>query len=171
MRIVSPIFGAIICWRAILGPGFILKFIFSSYYFFDFETAARERVGKAMQTDRAVYSAATTMGTVMIFAAFAGTVFFFHYAGYIFGAAIIIGYVYGLCTGCYHSLPIKPWMVITTLEPGIWLRIKKKQRCPCVYWGAFCTEIHNSEEILIIYPTDEVRFRFVVQGNVESTAK
>jgi len=166
MRIVSPVFGAIICFRAVLGPAFVLKFFFSLYYFFDFNVITRERVGKALMTARASLSASTTAASVFLFASFAATVFFFEFAGIIVALAIILGYVYGLCTGCMHSLPIKPWMYITCMEPGIWLRVQKKQRCPCIYWGAFCTEIHNYEEIFVVYPTDEVRFRFVVTGNV-----
>lgn len=166
MRIVSPVFGTIICFRAVLGPAFLLKCFFSLYYFFDFNVITRERVGRALMTARATLSASTTAAAVFLFATFVGTMFFFKYAGIIIGLAIVLGYVYGLCTGCMHSLPIKPWMYITCLEPGIWLRVQKKQRCPCIYWGAFCTDIHNYEEIFVVYPTDEVRFRFVVTGNV-----
>lgn len=171
MRVVSPCFGALICWRAILGPAFLIKFAFSMFYFFDFETKARELVGKAMSGERSKLSANTTSLAFMIAGTIIGTLLYTNYAGIIFGASIVGGYIYGLCTGCMHNLPIKPWMYITTLEHGIWLRVQKKQRCPCIYWGSFCTEIHLTEEILVLYPTDESKFRFVLQGNVESTAK
>ena len=118
-------------------------------------------------TERARLSARTTMAALFLFVTFFGCTFFLDYIPIILGASILLGYVYGLCTGCSHSLPIRPWMYITTLQPGIWLRVAKKQRCPCVYWGAFCTEIHQSDEILVVYPSDEVRFRFVVTGNVD----
>ena len=48
--------------------------------------------------------------------------------------AIVGGALYGACTGCIHGLPIKPWMVVTQLKEGVRMRVRKSQRCPCVYW-------------------------------------
>lgn len=49
-------------------------------------------------------------------------------------------------------------MVLTTLNDGVYLRCKKKQRCPCIYWFGYCTDMHDIEEIFIIYPEENVKF-------------
>jgi len=37
---------------------------------------------------------------------------------------LAFGFLYGGLTGCIHELPIRPWMTITTLREGVWLRVK-----------------------------------------------
>jgi hypothetical protein len=38
------------------------------------------------------------------------------------------------------------------------MRIRKKQVCPCVYWGSYCTEMHNYDEVFVIYTNDDLKF-------------
>ena len=44
------------------------------------------------------------------------------------------------------------------------MRVKKKQRCPCIYWGAFCSDMHDAEEVFVVYSTDDMRFLSVIKS-------
>lgn len=55
---------------------------------------------------------------------------------------------------------------ITVLREGVWMRIGKRQRCPCLYWGKFCTNIHNYDEVFIIHTTDEIKFLTILKGGL-----
>jgi hypothetical protein len=46
------------------------------------------------------------------------------------------------------------------------MRLRKRQRCPCLYWGRYCTDMHNYDEVSILYVTDEVKFMSMVNGGM-----
>jgi hypothetical protein len=46
------------------------------------------------------------------------------------------------------------------------MRIRKKHVCPCVYWGKYLTEMHNYEEIFIIFTKDDLRFTHLLNSGV-----
>jgi hypothetical protein len=46
------------------------------------------------------------------------------------------------------------------------MRIRKKQQCPCVYWGSYCTDAHNYDEIFVIYTKDDLKFINLLNGGV-----
>lgn len=171
MRVVTPTFGVIMMLRAILGPGFILKIVFSFTTFFDPDMKTREQIGLALQSERSHYAALTSAFAFSIGGAFFCSAIFFSLTDIVLGAGFLVGFLYGLMTGCYHSMPIRPWMCITVLESGTWLRVKKKERCPCIYWGNFCNLIHQMDEMFVVFPTDEVRFRNVVKNGMNLAGK
>jgi hypothetical protein len=67
-----------------------------------------------------------------------------------------------------HGLPIKPWITMTCAEEGTWLRVKKKSRCPCIYWGNWCSDVHETDEVFVIFPEDSVRFFQALKGGARS---
>jgi len=168
MRMCAPILGLIMLFRAILGPSFIIKIIFSLFYLFATDPKSRERVGVACLQERT--------WTTGFFACFsfglAGAIFcafvLYSFLTVAFGVALAFGFFYGVFSGCYHSLPIRPWMVLTMVRGGVWMRVKKKQRCPCIYWGSFCSDIHDAEEIFIIYPEDPIKFLNHIKGGLSN---
>lgn len=57
-------------------------------------------------------------------------------------------------------------LVVTTLKRGVWMHLRKKQRCPCYYWGNYLTALHNWDEVAFVHTTDEVKFMSVIKGGV-----
>ena len=169
MRIVTPALALVSLARAILGPAFVIKTVFSFYYLFAFDTKTRERAGIACQATKTRTSAATGMLLVSLVLYLVAGIVAFDLATTVFGCALVVGLLYGAFTGCTHGLPIRPWMVLTCLRGGVWMRVKKKQRCPCIYWGSFCTDMHDAEEVFVIYSTDDMRFLSVIKTGAAAT--
>ena len=170
MRIVTPALAIIGLLRAILGPSFVIKIAFSFYYLFALDPKQRERAGVACQAMKTRYSAATGAFYFAIFVWIVSGVVAADQANLFLGFGFVAGLFYGAFTGCVHGLPIRPWMVLTCLRGGVWMRVKKKQRCPCIYWGSFCTDMHDAEEVFLIYTTDDVRFLGTIKGGVASAS-
>lgn len=156
MRIVTPSLGAIIILRAITGPGVFIKLLFTLQFMLDFNLKTREEIGAAFSAQKTRYAAvhgALIFATLGVFIISAVAV---EWLLFVFGIFLLVGFIFGSITGCIHSLPIRPWMMITSVDEGIWFRVKKKQRCPCVYWGKYCTDMHDAIEIFVIFPRDQV---------------
>ena len=101
-------------------------------------------------------------------------VYYLHYTVPLADIAGIVGLIfralYGCFTGCIHSLPVHPWMYLTIIRGGVWMKVKKKQRCPCIYWGSFCTDMHDIDQVFIIWTTDQTRFLNYIKGGVAGQA-
>lgn len=168
-RFVSGSFAAVMCSRAILGPGFVLKAIFGLFYFLDLNVKTRASIGQALQTQKTKFSAYSTSGILAMTGLLLSLILLVQYSGHIFGICIVVGLVYGTCTGCMHELPIRPWMHITQVDMGgIWMRVKKKQRCPCLYWGAFLSDMHDADEVFVVFPEDDTKFSAVMAGKIQT---
>ena len=166
MRVVSPTLGAIMAIRAVLGPGFLIKIAFSFYYLFAIDPKQRERFGSALQQEKSL-TASFWFGVTMSFLLwFTASIVLFHIADLLGVVGLVFGLLYGGFTGCVHSLPIHPWMVLTIIRGGVWMKVKKKQRCPCIYWGSFCTDMHDIDQVFIIWTTDQTRFLNYLKGGV-----
>jgi hypothetical protein len=166
MRIVTPTLGCIMAIRAILGPAFVVKMTFSFYFLFTRDPKLREKFGAALQEERsAIIGFWTAVGTSFWVYFIAGIVMW-DQAEVLAQAALGIGLLYGIFTGCIHSLPIKPWMLLTMMREGVWMKIRKKQRCPCIYWGSFCTDIHDIDEVFIVWTTEQVKFLNYLKGGI-----
>lgn len=164
MRIVSPMFGVLIILRAVLGPGFLLKLAFSLGYILDYDIGVRQEIGRAIQATKSLIGAAIASFAFGTFAAFICSAIYLPFTGIAFGLAFAGGLLYGLFSGCYHSLPIRPWMCITTIEAGVWVRVKqKKERCSFKKGGLCCTDLHLSEEMLVVLVTDSVKFSNIMK--------
>lgn len=170
MRFITPFFGLVIISRAVLGHSFIIKIIFSLYYFFAYNMKTREFIGAALQREKTINSAINTTLLVTVVATFLGSIVAFDVLKYIVAAAIGLGLIYGTLTGCIHSLPIKPWFYITTLSEGVWMRVKKKQKCPCLYNGKYCTDMHIADELFIVFTTEDIKFVEMVKGGGSAAA-
>ena len=144
--------------RAILNPTFITKSWLALFYLFDFNPTIREEIGATIQSRRTKYSMAVAVVGFMICGIFFSGIFAPGFIPVVCVITLLIGILYGVVAGCVHGLPVRPWIYLTTLREGTWLRVKRKQRCPCIYWGNLCTDIHDSEEMLVIYPEEYVRF-------------
>lgn len=127
MLYLVPIFGTIILLRVVLGPTFVIKIAFCLQYLLDIDFETREKMGIAMKASKVKYSALVAAVGLSLIGLLVGSAVASQYAGIIFGALIAVGLVYGAFAGCIHSLPIRPWFVLTTLEAGTWLHLKKKQ--------------------------------------------
>lgn len=46
------------------------------------------------------------------------------------------------------------------------MRVRKRQLCPCVYWGSYLTDIHNYDETFVIYTKDDLRFIHLLNNGV-----
>jgi hypothetical protein len=163
-RVVVPALGTFLVLRATLGPSIFVKAAFAGRYWLDSDTKIREAVGVAIKADRTYYTAINASAMISIGGTFFVSIFAANLAGIAFGGLILMGYLYGALTGCIHGLPVHPWMSLTTIRDGVWLRLKKKERCPCVYWGRYCTDMHSVQEMFIIFPKDHVLFMSRLKG-------
>lgn len=169
MRVVTPLLGCIMVIRAVLGPGFMIKSFLAVAYLFDCNFKTREAMGVAFQTINTQNSALNTSLALCVLTLLICSAVAFDWLGIMFAVALFGGALYGAFTGCMHALPLRPWMYITTLRGGVWMRLRKRQRCPCLYWGRYCTEMHNYEEIFVLYVTDEVKFMSLINGGIGNT--
>ena len=128
------------------------------FYLWDFNLVSRDKLGKAFEAKKVKPLAFISSGTFALLGLFFSAIAAASLAGYAFGLGLLLGYVYGTIAGCSHSLPIKPWMLLTTLDNGVWFRVKKKELCPCIYWCGFCTEMHECDELFVVYPKDDIKF-------------
>ncbi len=170
MRIVSPTLGAIMAVRAILGPGFLVKMAFSFYYLFALDPKTRERFGSALQQEKSLTASFWFGVSISFIAWFTASILLYHLADIAGIAGLILGILYGGFTGCIHSLPVHPWMYLTIIRGGVWMKVKKKQRCPCIYWGSFCTDMHEIDQVFVVWTTDQTRFLNYLKGGVAGQA-
>jgi hypothetical protein len=163
-RILIPSLGVVVMTRVVLGPAVFVKVGFALYYLFDFNPKTRENIGMSFQTRRTKFSTlmgflGVTLGGMFFVGTFMAQVALPAFLGF-----MVIGVLYGGVAGCTHGLPIRPWLIMTCAQEGTWLRVKKKERCPCIYWGNWCTDIHEMEEVLVLYPEESVRFFSAIKG-------
>ena len=141
-----------------------MKFYFCLTYLLGFDFETREKVGRAIQSEKTKYGALNAAFAFSFFGIFLCASLDLDFLKYGFPIALCGGLVYGSATGCYHSLPIKPWMYITKWDDGIWLRVKRKVKCPCRTSCMYCTKLHEFTEMFFIYPNDSMRFFNVVKS-------
>lgn len=164
MRLMTPALGSILLARAILGPGIFVKVFFAIQYGIDFDIKSRESIGNSLQMNRTKYAAVHTALAFGVGGTFLVSIFAVDYTAIAFGCFLLIGLGYGTLTGCVHGLPVHPWFIFSTIQDGVWLRLKKKERCPCVYWGKYCTEMHSLQDMFIVFPRDTVAFMSRLKG-------
>jgi hypothetical protein len=168
MRITSPIIGTIVMIRAILGPAFLIKSSYALYAVFNLTLKGREDLGLAFKATRTQTSAINMAIFLACGCALLLSIVALKIASLAFGVFLFLGFFYGAITGCSHSLPIRPWMTITTIADGVWLRLKEKRRCPCIYWCGYCSDMHDAEEVFVVFPRDQVKFLSKIKGNTET---
>lgn len=166
MRIITPCLGSMMIARAVLGPEILVKALFACKFLFDPHFKIREQIGVSFQSEKSKYSAYTTGFIVFLVALVLTAMLALDWLWLVVPVSLVSGGIYGSFTGCIHSLPIKPWIYVTTLKEGIWMRVRKSQRCPCVYWGNFCTDMHTYDEVFVVHTTDEVKFNTLMKGGL-----
>ena len=192
MRFVTPLLGTVMIVRAVLGPSFLIKMAFALQHFFEYHFPVREAIGSALKSESTLNLALNAAFGMALSACFITILVDMQHAGVVFGCGIIGGAFYGLFTGAAHDLPIKPWLCkslsdcllfaftyhkvslftdITMMRSGMFMRVRKKQRCPCVYWGKYCTDVHNFEEVFVLYTTDEPRLTSFLTRGVQDDQK
>jgi hypothetical protein len=164
MRVVTPMLGGLMVARALTGPALFVKMAFTFYYLAAYNMFTRERIGVGCQAPK-------TLNTAINFAvafAFIGGIFTalvaFSWFIYMILLSFVFGFLYGVLAGWVHSIPVRPWFHLTTLDGGLYLIVKKKQLCPCVYWGLYCTDMHQFCEVLLLYTEDDVKFINSLKG-------
>jgi hypothetical protein len=158
MRYVTPGLGTIIILRGILGPGCFAKLFTTLQYLSTTSFATREEIGRAFQstkTRNGAIMAALVIGIVTTFFSAAVSV---QAVPYVAVLSFVGGAVFGAANGCYHSLPIRPWMYLTCIDEGMWLRVTRKTACPCKKTCVYCTDLHQTQEAFVVFPTDFVPF-------------
>ena len=136
MRIVVPILGSLMIYRAILGPAYVIKIIRGLSFLFAYTMETRVQLGKALQTRRAKNSALVAAFILCLIATIGTASIYSTVVGQAFGIALLGGLLYGAATGASHDLPIRPWLYLTTLDGrgGVAIHLQRKQKCPCVVW-------------------------------------
>jgi hypothetical protein len=168
MRITNPMLGTIVMIRSILGPSFILKSAFTMYALFNLSLKGREDLGLAFKATKTTSLAINISIFLACGCAFLLSIVALRLATLVFGVFLLLGFFYGAITGCSHSLPIHPWMILTTISDGVWLRLKEKKRCPCIYWCGYCSDMHDYDEVFVIFPRDPILFLSKMKGNTET---
>ena len=167
MRMLTPILGSVIVARAILGPAIFIKLIFALSAVLDFSLKGREDLGLAFKAPKSRLSAINMAVGFACIGSLLLCIVWYDMAAIAFPILLFVGFFYGAITGCSHELTVKPWLLITTITDGVWLKVKQKKRCPCIYWGGYCSEMHDTNEMLIIFPKDPVQFLGRLKGSVE----
>jgi hypothetical protein len=157
MRVVTPIFGGITVLRAILGPGIFVKIAFTCSYFYSWGMKKREMIGIACQAPRtrlaALHGAAIFTGIIILVVSAVAV----NFIGEAIAIALVSGAMYGAFTELTYGLPIHPYMQFTTFSEGVYIELKRKEGCPCVYWCSYCTDMHEMQEVFVVYTTHDSR--------------
>lgn len=165
-RYVIPIFGLWMVIRAVLGPLFLIKIAFALQFLFSVKFKDREAMGSALQKESTLnlgYSFSLALATIGTFICVCIEI---KWAGIVFAAVAFFAFIYGLCTGSAHELPIKPWMVITILRAGFFMRVRKKRRCPCLYWWSYCSEANEQDEVFVLFTEDDLKFNHLINNGI-----
>ena len=141
-----------------------MKFYFCLTYLLGLDFDTRERVGRALQSQKTKVGAINAAVVFCIVGTFLSASVNLSFLAYAFVASFFGGLIFGAAAGCYHSLPIKPWMYLTVLDDGVWLRVKRKVKCPCKKSCMYCTNLHEFQEMFIVYPEDSMRFFNMVKS-------
>lgn len=168
MRYVTPLLGVWMVLRAIMGPMFLVKMGFIFEFLFETKFKVREAMGRACQDGSSWTLAVNTAFGLACVAAFLCACFNVAWIGVVFACFLGGGFLFGLCTGTIHQLPIKPWMCITSLRGGYWMRVRKEKKCPCVYWCGYCTEIHDNEEVLVLFTKDDLKLNSLINNGIQA---
>lgn len=191
MRFVTPILGIVMFARAVLGPSVFIKFVFVMQHYFETQFQVREKIGASLQKESTVNLAINCALGLATLATFVCLTVSMYHAGMVFGLSMLGGFFYGLFTGTGHELPIKPWMcklrydlillcicclisfpfsiflVVTTLKPGLFMRVRRRHKCPFSYWGKYCTDIQNYDEVFVLYITDEIKYTGILTKGLQ----
>ena len=180
MRIVVPFLGALILYRALLGPTVLIKMAHTLYYMFSYSLEIREQIGKACMATKTTNAALVGAFSISIISLFFFAGINVSYVGPAFGILFFFGFLYGSITVASHELPIKPWIHLTVFPGfhipgvctgigqisyksvnngnGVCIHLQRKQKCPCVLWYKWCTEMHLMDEVFIAYTKDDEQF-------------
>ena len=169
MRYVTPAIGTIIILRGLLGPCFLAKTFFTFKYLSTTSFATREEIGRALQSTKTRDGAAAAAIAIGVLVTFFSAAVSVNYVPYVAPLSFVCGAAFGASNGCYHSLPIRPWMYLTCIDEGMWLRVKRKTKCPCKKVCIYCTDLHVTEEMFIIFPTDFVPFFNLIKSTTAAT--
>jgi hypothetical protein len=170
MRMLTPTLGSVIVARAILGPSIFLKASMALFAVLDFSLKGREDLGLAFKAKKSRLAAVNMALGFACIGSLLLCIVWYDLAAIAFPMLLFIGFFYGAITGCSHELTLKPWMLVTTITDGVWLKVKQKKRCPCVYWGGYCSDMHDTNEMFIIFPKDPVLFLGRLKGSLDDAA-
>lgn len=140
-----------------------MKIYFSLGYLLSLDFLTREQLGRALQSEKTKNSTAFAILIFVIFGVFICASIFYTYLAISIGVLFGAGLIFGIATGSYHSLPIRPWYYITCLDAGVWIRVKRKIKCPCKKSCLYCKNMHECEEMFIIYPKASMTFFNLLQ--------
>jgi hypothetical protein len=104
MRVVSPMFALIMLSRALLGPSFIIKIVFSLQVLLDPNMKNREAIGVAFQKDSTRDTAINTALVFVIATSFIIAIIAFDFVSMAAGVALLLGIFYGSVSGNIHLL-------------------------------------------------------------------
>lgn len=167
MRMLTPTLGSIIVARSILGPALFIKGCLALSAVLDFSLKGREDMGLAFKAQKSRLAAVNMALGFSCIGSLLLCIVWYDLVSMAFPLLLFIGFFYGALTGCSHELTVKPWMLITTITDGVWLKVKQKKRCPCVYWGGYCSDMHDTNEMFIIFPKDPVLFLGRLKGSLD----
>jgi uncharacterized membrane protein len=69
----------------------------------------REQLGRALQSEKTKNSTLYALLIFLVFGIFIVASIFYSYLAISAGVLFVVGLIYGIATGSYHSLPIRPW--------------------------------------------------------------
>jgi len=168
MRFITPFLGVIMVFRAVVGPAFIVKTVFALEFIFAYNFNTREKIGQALQHEASLNLSLNVALALALLGGFLCSMVAIEWVPIVIAAGFLGGVIYGLLTGASHQLPIKPWMYLSSLKSGIWIQLRKRQQCPFVYWGKYCTDIHNYEEIFVMFTHDDLTFLSLLNNGVRA---
>lgn len=158
MRYITSIFGILMIARAVLGSGFCIKMFFTLKLLFEIDSFSRDSIGISIQSRKNVLSVSISSIFFGLLSLLISSFIDLAFIGQAFGIGLLFGLIYGFTNGFYHSIPLRPWMFLTTIDNGVYFSIKKLEKCQFSYGGNCCTEINTYEEMLILFTTDDMYF-------------
>jgi hypothetical protein len=125
MRMLTPTFGALMIYRAVLGPTFLIKLAHTLYYVCAYSNSVRQQIGEAFLNQKTLNSAYVATIFLALLSLFIGAAAgFIGVLGYLFLFFLLGGSLYGTLTGASHVLPIHPWIYLTVFgETGVMVSI------------------------------------------------
>ena len=167
MRIASLFMGTFVIFRSFLTYTLFLKIYHALGWTYNPSFEARDNVGVAL-SNRTTRLMVFNFGFISFFV-ISICIAVVDASQWLVGTSIafIALMIFSTLLGCSHSLPITPHYILSSLRKGVWIRVNSRVKCPCIYWCAYCSSLHQVDKMMILFPRNEMRFLEMLRGQTE----
>ena len=170
-RIVVGCVGFISCFRAFFGSNIFVKFHFAMEFILTTDNDIRDDMGLSMRDQKIKYLGFYSYIVVSMSVGLIIGVYYFQSRLHTFLTAMVCGFfgaVYGVVLGLLQGLPTQPQFFLTRWpEEGHTVLYEKKLHCPCIFYCAYCSDMHTRVGYLVLFLDNMQGYQSILKGEPE----